>query len=217
MTIRAVLFDLDGTLADTAPDLAAALNQLLAEHGRAAVPLDRARPLTSSGARGMIEAGFGIAPPSPAYEPLKNRFLELYGAALCVHTVLFPGMAALLAHLEAQGMRWGIVTNKAARFTDPLIVALGLAERAACIVSGDTTPHTKPHPAPLLHAADIIRIPAEACVYVGDDLRDIQAARAARMKPVAVRYGYLGHGAPPEEWGADALIDHPIDLIEHLA
>lgn len=213
---RAVLFDLDGTLADTAPDLGGALNRLLVEHGRAAIPLERSRPHTSSGARGMIAEGFGIAPGHADYEPLKDRFLALYAANLCERTALFPGMLELLASLEGRSIPWGIVTNKAARFTDPLVALLGLTPRAACIVSGDTTAHAKPHPAPLLHAARLIDVPPAACLYVGDDLRDIESARAAGMRSVAVRFGYLGSGAPPDAWGADFVIDHPTEIIGHL-
>lgn len=213
---RAVLFDLDGTLADTAPDLASALNRLLIERGRAVIAVERTRPFTSSGARGMIGVGFGIAPDAEEYVALKDRFLALYAAALCVETTLFEGMAELLSALEKRAIAWGIVTNKAARFTDPLIAQLGLAERAACIVSGDTTPRAKPYPDSLLYAARHIDIPAPACLYVGDDLRDVEAARAAGMRVLAARYGYLGGGEPPEAWGADALIDHPREVLDHL-
>jgi N-acetyl-D-muramate 6-phosphate phosphatase len=213
---RAVLFDLDGTLADTAPDLAGALNRLLIEEGRNAIPLGRARPHTSSGARGMIGEGFDIAPGHPRFESLRERFLALYAANLCIDTVLFPGMHELLAALESRPVPWGIVTNKAARFTDPLVVQLGLVPRAACVVSGDTTPHAKPHPAPLLHAASLINVDPRACLYVGDDKRDIDAARAAGMRSIAVRFGYLGTGEPPEAWGADRIVDHPLEILQHL-
>jgi phosphoglycolate phosphatase len=213
---RAVLFDLDGTLADTAPDLARALNSLLGEQGRPNVPLEVARPLTSSGARGMIQAGFGLTPESARYESLKERFLELYGAAICVDTRLFPGMDELLRTLDQRGVRWGIVTNKIDRFTRPLLDALGLTSRSACIVSGDTAARPKPHPDPLLHASRTLGLEPAACVYVGDDLRDVQAARAAGMPVLAAGYGYLGDDSDPHSWGADAVIDHPLDTLNFL-
>lgn len=213
---RAVLFDLDGTLADTAPDLARALNALLGEHGRPPVPIEIARPLTSSGARGMIKAGFGLTPESADYETLKARFLALYGASVCVETRLFPGMEELLRALDQRGMQWGVVTNKPDRFTRPLLDALGLASRAACIVSGDTAARPKPHPDPLLHASRALALDPAACLYVGDDLRDIQAARAAGMPILAAGYGYLGDDGDPQAWGADAVIDHPLETLNFL-
>jgi len=216
MTIRAVLFDLDGTLADTAPDLAGALNALLEERRRPPIPVDAARPLTSSGARGMLRVGFGIDPGHAEYEPLKARFLDLYAERICVETGLFAGMAELLAALDARAVRWGVVTNKAERFTRPLLEALALLDRAACVVGGDTTARAKPHPDPLLHAARHIGIAAGLCLYVGDDLRDIQAARAAGMPAIAAAYGYLGENGDPHAWGADAVIDHPLEVLNHL-
>ena len=212
----AVFFDLDGTLADTAPDLTLALNRLLAERGRPTVELAATRLHTSSGARGMIGAGFGFTPDHPEFPMLRDRFLELYQDGLCVHTTLFPEIDALLDRLESNDLPWGIVTNKAMRFTDPLVKLLGLDERAACVVSGDTTARAKPHPDSLLHAATVANVAPSACWYVGDDLRDVQAAHAAGMRAVAVRYGYLGDGLPPERWGADALIDAPLELLDLL-
>lgn len=214
--IRAVLFDLDGTLADTAPDLAGALNRLLAEHGRPAVPLEPARRLASSGARGLIKAGFNLDPSHDEYAGLQTRFLDLYEQAVCVETKMFPDMDVLLANLESRGLSWGIVTNKAARFTIPLVAALGLDQRAACVVSGDTASRPKPAPDSLLHAADEIGVSAKSCLYVGDDLRDIQAARAAGMPVLAAAYGYLGDGERPEHWGADALIQSPLEVLNFL-
>lgn len=211
--IRLVLFDLDGTLADTAPDLAAAVNRMLAARGCATLPLSALRPLVSQGARGMIGRGFGKAPGDDGFEQLRQEFFTEYESALCEGSTLFPGMDGVLLALEAAGMRWGIVTNKIARFTDPLVRALGLAQRSACVVSGDTTPHAKPHPAPLLHALRTASCTAAHAVYVGDDLRDVQAARAADMRAVAAAYGYLGEGEPPQAWGADAVIDDPRDLL----
>jgi 2-phosphoglycolate phosphatase len=214
--IRAVLFDLDGTLADTAPDLAGALNRLLAELGHPTVSLEATRPLTSSGARGMLKAGLGITPEHADYERHKSRFLALYAENICHETRLFDGVADLLQNLEDRKMPWGVVTNKAARFTEPRLERLALAYRAACIVSGDTTAHSKPHPAPLLHAAQILELPPQACLYVGDDLRDVQAARAAGMGVIAAGYGYLGEEHDPHAWAADAVIVHPLELLNHL-
>ncbi len=214
--VRAVLFDLDGTLADTAPDLARALNLLLVEQGRSPIPPEHARPLTSSGARGMLKAGLGIEPGHADYERLKERFLALYARDLCRETRLFDGMHELLDALEAQAIAWGIVTNKAARFTLPLVRALGLAERAACVVSGDTAPRPKPHPDPLLHAARVLALEPPCCLYVGDDLRDVQAARAAGMPVIAAGYGYLGEDGDPTVWAADAVIGHPAEVLNHL-
>jgi N-acetyl-D-muramate 6-phosphate phosphatase len=216
MTIRAVLFDLDGTLADTAPDLAGALNRLLAEHGRDAVPLERARPVTSSGARGMLRVGFGIDPAHAEYDALRARFLDLYAECICRETRLFDGMPDLLAAIEGRGLPWGVVTNKAERFTFPLLAALGLAARTACVVGGDTTGRIKPHPDPLLHAARALGLAPANCLYVGDDLRDVQAARAAGMPVIAAGYGYLGDEGDPSAWKADAVIAHPLETLNHL-
>jgi phosphoglycolate phosphatase len=214
--VRAVLFDLDGTLADTAPDLGGALNRLLDEIGAPTVALEVARPLTSSGARGMLKAGLGITPDDRRYEPLKQRFLELYEQDICRETRLFDGMAALLDALDQRAVPWGVVTNKAERFTFPLLRALSLETRARCIVGGDTTPHPKPHPDPLLHAAGLLDLPPATCLYVGDDLRDIQAAQAAGMPSLAAAYGYLGEDADPTLWRADAVIGHPLEVLNHL-
>lgn len=216
MTTRAVLFDLDGTLGDTAPDLAAALNRLLAERGHAQVPLARARPVTSSGARGMLRLGFGIDPGDARYELLKARFLELYAERICAETRLFDGVAELLAALERRGLAWGVVTNKPERFTVPLLEALALRARAACVVGGDTARRAKPHPEPLLHAARALGCDSVRCLYVGDDLRDVQAARAAGMPVVAAGYGYLGEDGDPHAWGADAVVAHPLEVLNHV-
>lgn len=214
--IQAVLFDLDGTLADSAPDLALALNLLLAEHGRDAVPLTITRPHTSSGARGLIKAGFGLDADHADYPALKDRFLDLYEKNLDVHTSLFEGVAQMLDDLDARKVRWGIVTNKAKRFTGAVVAGVGLTARSGCIVSGDTTPYAKPHPEPLLHAANLMGIEPGRCLYVGDDLRDIQAARAAGMGAIAAAYGYLGVDGDPHDWAADGVIFHPGEVLNFL-
>jgi len=209
---RAILFDLDGTLADTAPDLAEAVNALRADRGLEPTPYALLRPVASAGARGLIGAAFGIKPDDAAYEELRVSFLNRYEANLVVKSKLFDGIPDLLKQLEAQGLAWGIVTNKASRFTDPLVPQIGLGH-AGCVVSGDTTPHTKPHPAPLLEAASRLQLPADVCWYVGDDLRDIQAGRAAGMQTVAAAWGYCGH-AEPASWEADALLHDPLHLLD---
>jgi len=214
--VRAVFFDLDGTLADTAPDLGRALNRLRAERGLEPLPLGIMRAHASSGARGLLKAGFGSTPESEGYDALRDRFLELYAENLCVDTRLFDGIPELLSTIDARPLPWGIVTNKAKRFTEPLLRALAVGHRAACIVSGDSTPHIKPHPAPLLEAAMLLALPAGDCIYVGDDLRDVQAARAAGMRFAAAGWGYLGDGADPHAWGADAVIPYPRELLNFL-
>jgi phosphoglycolate phosphatase len=209
---RAVLFDLDGTLADTAPDLAAALNRLRAEQGLEPMPLERVRPFASAGARGLVHVGFGIKPGDGEYASLREAFLEYYRERTCVETRLFPGVPELLEGLAAREIAWGIVTNKATRFTDRIVEALGL--KPGCVACGDTTPHLKPHPASLLHAAEVLALPPAACVYLGDDLRDIQAARAAGMRAVGVEWGYHHpESGGPGTWQADAVIAHPSQLI----
>ena len=213
---EAIFFDLDGTLADTAPDLGAALNLLLAEQGRQTVAQALLRPHVSAGARGLLQAGFGLLPGDPAYPALHTRFLDLYEGALCSATTLFPGMAELLDELEARAIAWGVVTNKPARFTLPLMAALGLADRAAAIVSGDTTARAKPDPLPLFHACELAGVAPAAAAYVGDDLRDIQAGRAAGMRTLVAAWGYLGDGLPMEQWGADHLVDRPAAVLAAL-
>lgn len=209
---QAVLFDLDGTLADTAPDLAAALNRLRADQGLAPLPLEQVRPFASAGARGLVHVGFDAKPGDSEYDALREAFLEFYRERPCVDTRLFPGIPELLAEFARRSIAWGVVTNKATRFTERIIATLKLAP--ACVVCGDTTPHLKPHPAPLLHAAGLLALPPERCLYLGDDLRDIQGARAAGMRAVAVDWGYH-HPASggPGTWQADAVITQPGDLI----
>jgi len=214
--IELVLFDLDGTLADTAPDLAAAANRQRADRGLDPLPVEHLRPMASHGARGLIGRALGLAPGDADYEAARLEFLAYYEQAICVHTRLFAGMAETLDHLESEGRRWGVVTNKMARFTEPLIEQLGLYRRAACVVSGDSTPHPKPHPAPLQHALQLVGMLAEQAVYVGDDQRDVQAGRAAGLRTIAASYGYLGEGVPIDQWGADHVIAAPGELVALL-
>jgi phosphoglycolate phosphatase len=212
---RAALFDFDGTLADTAPDLAAAVNAMRVQRGMAPLAAATVRPYSSMGARGLLRIGFGMTPEHADYSAMRDEFLDRYSQAICVHTRLFPGMSELVRELGARDIAWGIVTNKATRFTTPLVKDLGVSP--ACVVCGDSTPHLKPHPAPLLLAAERLELAPRDCLYVGDDLRDIQAARAAGMRCVAVEYGYHGTDNPgPAAWNADAVISHPSQLLEHL-
>ncbi len=209
---RAILFDLDGTLADTAPDLAGAINKVRIERGLVPTPYEQLRPVASAGARGLIGAAFGLKPEDQGYDDLRVAFLANYEAAIAVDSHLFDGISILLKGLQEHELSWGIVTNKAARFTDRLVPLIGLQD-ARCIVSGDTTPHSKPHPAPLLEAARRLGLAPTACWYVGDDLRDIQAGRAAGMTTIAAGWGYCGN-IEPASWGADAVIATPYDLLE---
>lgn len=215
--IRLVLFDLDGTLADTAPDLAAAANRMRISRGLTPLSLEALRPAASNGARGMVRAAFGPNIDADELTALCEEFLTEYQNQLCVHTQIFPEVAQLLDALEAQNTRWGIVTNKASRFTTPLIQALHLSARAACVVSADTVARAKPHPDPLLHALATCQASAQEAIYVGDDERDIQAGRAAGIRTVAVRYGYLGTNAPIERWLADHIVDTPIEILGLLS
>lgn len=212
---KAVLFDLDGTFADTAPDLCQALNRVRAVRALPPVPVEITRPVTSLGARGLIGVGFGVGPEHPDYAALREEFLAFYEQDLCRETRLFPGMETLLSAIEQRQLKWGIVTNKAERFAVPLVDLLGLGARAACVIGGDTTGKLKPYPDSLLAACRVIGLGPEACVYVGDDRRDVEAGRAAGMTTVAVRYGYL-NGSDPAGWGADFVIDRPEDLLRHL-
>jgi phosphoglycolate phosphatase len=211
---RAVLFDLDGTLADTAPDLAAAVNLLRSARGLAPTAYEILRPTASAGARGMIGASFGLTPDDAGYLELRDGFFSNYEAAMAVHSRLFDGVPALLAGIETAGLPWGIVTNKSRRFTDPLLPQIGL-DGAACAISGDTTAHAKPHPEPLLEAARRLGVAPEHCWYAGDDLRDIQAGRAAGMRTIACGWGYCG-ASEPQHWAADHLCLQPADLLALL-
>jgi phosphoglycolate phosphatase len=213
MASKAILFDFDGTLADTASDLSRALNRVRADRGLDEVPLEQLRGHASSGARGLLGAGMGILPEHDEFKPLREAFLKHYAENICVDTRLFPGMEDLLAAIESRGLRWGIVTNKSTSLTRLVVKELGLAERAACVVCGDTTPHLKPHPASLLHAAGELKVATSDCIYLGDDLRDIQAAQAAGMRSVAVAWGY---GENLASWNADAILQRPEDLISRL-
>ena len=215
--VRAVLFDLDGTFADTAPDLARALNRVRAEQGLAPLPPAAARPYTSSGARGLLKAGFDITPENERYAALRDRFLDFYEKELCVETRLFDGIPEVVAKIRVRKLPWGIVTNKGKRFTEPLLRLLAVDHLAACVVSGDSTAHIKPHPAPLLRAASLLSLPAAACVYIGDDLRDAQAARAAGMHFLAAGWGYHGEGGDPNAWDADAVMSHPREILDLLS
>ncbi len=212
---EAVLFDLDGTLLDTAPDMIDALNVICAEEGAKAVPYDRARGYVSNGAVGLLRLAF------PAFDPVQHsalhrRYLERYAARLAVDTCLFPHLEGLLDKLERAGVPWGVVTNKPRGLTEPLMAALGLHHRAACTVSGDTLPERKPHPRPILFALEQISIDPARSVYVGDAWRDIESGRAAGATTVAVRYGYVEPGQDPATWGADYVVDTPLDLIALL-
>ncbi len=212
---RAVLFDLDGTLADTAPDLAAATNLLRTERGLPPAPYEALRAVASAGGRGLIGAAFGIAPEDDRYQGLLAGFLNNYQAALAVRSTLFDGIAELLGALRNHGLGWGIVTNKHARFTDPLVPLIGLGD-ACCVISGDTTPHAKPHPEPMFEAARRLGLAPQDCWYVGDDLRDIQAGRAAGMVTVAAAWGYCSKEELPD-WGADCIVDAPMDLLDWVS
>lgn len=214
--VRTVLFDLDGTLVDSAPDLADAANALRQEHGHPALPYAQFRPMAGAGARGMVGVAFGVKPTDPLYEELKARFLVLYAQRLLRHTQVFDGIWAMLDCVERGGLGWGIVTNKAHHLALALTHGLGLHARASVLIGGDTTPHTKPHPEPLFEACRRLKTDPARCAYVGDDLRDIQAGRAAGMATLAAGWGYLGQGEPIHQWGADSLLQNPGALLRWL-
>ncbi|MBI5917828.1 MAG: HAD-IA family hydrolase [Nitrosomonadales bacterium] len=214
--IKAILFDLDGTFADTAPDLGAALNHVRQQHGLPPLPLATIRPQASHGSVGLLGLGMNVTPEHADFPALRDEFLAHYTAHICDHTRPFLGMAELIDELEQRRLPWGIVTNKPHRFTLPLMQALGYAERAACLVSGDTCAHAKPHPAPMLHAAELMGIAASHCLYLGDDLRDMQAGRAAGMKSIIARYGYIDAHTDLASWQADGMIDNPSKLTDYF-
>ena len=208
-----LFFDLDGTLADTAPDLGGALNELRASMALPAVPLEGLRTYTSQGVRGMLHAGLGMTTDHPEYARTSQRFLDCYEARLCRLTVLFEGIDEVLATCARLSVACGVVTNKSQRFTPRLMRLLALEHRLACAISGDSSPRAKPSPQPILLAARLAGVRPERSIYVGDDERDIVAGRAAGMTTVAVRWGYHGDCAPIESWNADRIIDHPLELV----
>lgn len=214
--IRTVLFDLDGTLADTAPDLAFALNQVRIEQGLEPLPFDTIRPEVSNGGVALTRLGFNLEKEHPDFPPLYQRLLEIYRDNIARETTLFPGMAELLNHIEQNDMNWGVVTNKPAWLTEPLIGALGLSERAACIVSGDTCENRKPHPEPILHGCQLAGSKAQDCVYIGDAQRDIEGGNRAGMKTIVALFGYIADNDKPEDWGADVMHQTPSDIQKWL-
>lgn len=213
---QVMLFDLDGTLIDSAPDLAGAANDLRALHGLPPLPHEALRPMVGTGARGMVGVAFGVFPEDMRFVELRDAFLARYAERLLQQTQVFEAMVPVLDALDAAGLRWGIVTNKAMRFTAPLVDGLGLSGRAAVVIAGDSTPHAKPHPAPLLEAARRMNVASASCVYIGDDHRDIVAGRAAGMGTLAAGWGYLGQGEPVHAWGADGVLSSPADLLQWL-
>ncbi len=215
-SFKAVLFDLDGTLVDTAPDLAFALNTLLEEHGLMPLPLADIRPIASNGCAGLLHLGFNLSQHDADYLPLQQRLIQLYQDNIARESTLFPRMQMVLSTLHSRDIPWGIVTNKPTFLTTPLTQLLQLDQAAACIVSGDTTPHSKPHPAPLLHACDLIQLAPKDCLYIGDALRDIQAGKAADMITLAASYGYISADDDISHWQADGIIDSPEAILTWL-
>ena len=211
---QGVFFDLDGTLADTAPDLVAAINKLLIARNLTPKSYELLRPYASAGARGLLEGAFGISTEHPDFISMRDEFYVNYEKALLVDSKLFDDMHHLLDQMDQARLPWGIVTNKSKRFTDPLLELMGLHTRSVSTVSGDTTPYSKPHPEPILHAARKANVDPTKSLYVGDDIRDVIAGKAAGMQTVAAAYGYCGCKEPPEAWGADYIINHPLELLQ---
>ncbi len=216
LPIRTVLFDLDGTLADTAPDLAYALNCVLEEQGQEALPFEKIRPVVSHGGIALVKLGFGIEQEHPDFDFLRQRLLDIYRDNITRETELFPGMQDLLCAIEAEDMNWGVVTNKPGWLTEPLMESLSLTERAACIISGDTCENRKPHPEPILHGCHLAGSDAEQCLYVGDAERDIEAGRHAGVRTAVALFGYIGENDNPDDWQADVLLESPDDLQEWI-
>lgn len=211
--IDTILFDLDGTLVDTAPDLGHALNIQLSRHGKPMLSDETIRPFASHGTRGLIGLGFGITPAEDSFIALRDEYLNIYDSVFTRSPVLLSGMAELLQAIENKAFKWGIVTNKPRRFTQPLIESMGLKQRAACLVSGDDAPQPKPSPATLLMACEQIQVKPENCIYIGDAERDIQAGKAAGMQTAVALFGYIDISDKPQEWGADWMLQKPEDLI----
>lgn len=214
--IRGVLFDLDGTLIDSAPDLGAAADQMRVSRGLPSLPLDTYRPMAGAGARGMLGIAFGMTPDHADYAVMREEFFVNYERRMTQLTYVFDGVTQLLDELKSRGLAWGVVTNKSMRFAGPLTQGMPLFSTASAVVGGDTTPHAKPHPEPLFEAARRLNIAPAHCVYVGDDERDVIAGKAAGMRTVAATYGYLGSNADTQLWGADAHIGSPLELIALL-
>lgn len=213
--VKAVLFDLDGTLIDSAPDLGAAADKMRVDRGLPSLPLERYRPMAGAGARGMLGIAFGIGPDHPEFAELREEFFRNYESCMTQRTYVFEGVKQLIDSLVQREVAWGVVTNKSMRFAGPLTKGMPLFSTARTVVGGDTTPHPKPHPAPLLEAARQLNVKPIECVYVGDDLRDMQAGKAAGMGTVAATYGYLG-STDVREWGADIHIETPLALLPLL-
>ena len=214
--IRAILFDLDGTLIDSAPDLGAAADQMRVVRGLPSLPMADYRPFAGSGARGMLRVAFDMSPEDDQFADMREEFFQNYERRMTQDTTVFEGVAEMLTNIVARQLQWGVVTNKSKRFTEPLSQQMRLFATAGAVVSGDTTPHAKPHPEPLLEAARRIGVAPEHCVYVGDDERDIIAGKAAGMYTVAAVYGYLGEKQSVEHWQADDVIDSPRELLKRL-
>lgn len=214
--IKAVLFDLDGTFADTAPDLAAALNHVRALRELPPLPLEVLRPQASHGSIGLLKVGMNVTPDSPNFDMFRHIFLEYYTQHICVETTIFAGIAELVAELEQRNLAWGIITNKPHRFTVPLMEALGYAKRAACLTSGDTCARAKPHPEPMLAACKLIKIAPEQCLYLGDDKRDMEAANAVSMRGIIANYGYVSDNVSVQNWQAHGSVNHPMELLTYL-